>query len=102
VITLEINNKPLSLFNFIGDNHKSNDILQGLAKSNDKNIGAGLDVLESGLNNGQFEETLKLLEKGEIDVDLNLVGNYFQFNQKSWNEKSVSWQKPLILLLKSH
>ena len=89
MITLEINNKPLSLFNFIGDNHKSNDILQGLAKSNDKNIGAGLDVLESGLNNGQFEETLKLLEKGEIDVDLNLVGNYFQFNQQKL-EREIS------------
>jgi hypothetical protein len=78
---MEINNKPLSLFNFIGDNNKSNDILQSLAKSQDKNISAGLDVLENGLNKGQFEETLKLLEKGEIDIDLNLVDNYYQFNQ---------------------
>jgi hypothetical protein len=79
---MEINNKPLSLFNYINGNNKSNEVLQSLAKSNDRDVGAGLDVLENGLNKGQFEETLKLLEKGEIDIDLNLVGNYQQFNQQ--------------------
>jgi hypothetical protein len=79
---MEINNKPLSLFNYITDNNKSNDALQALAKTNNKDISGGLDVLESGLNKGQFEETLKLLEKGEIDIDLNLVNNYYQFNQQ--------------------
>ena len=39
-------------------------------------------MLESGLNKGQFEETLKLLEKGEVDIDLNLVDNYYQFNRQ--------------------
>jgi hypothetical protein len=79
---MEINNKPLSLFNYINGNNKSNEVLQSLAKSNDRDVGAGLNVLENGLNKGQFEETLKLLEKGEIDIDLKLVGNYQQFNQQ--------------------
>jgi hypothetical protein len=81
-MSMEINNKPLSLFNYINGNNKSNEVLQSLAKSNDRDVGAGLNVLENGLNKGQFEETLKLLEKGEIDIDLKLVGNYQQFNQQ--------------------
>lgn len=79
---MDINSKPLSLFNYISDTNKSNDVLQALAKSNDRDIGTGLSVLETGLNKGQFEETLKLMEKGEIDVDLNIVNNYHQFNQQ--------------------
>ncbi|MFT6991271.1 MAG: hypothetical protein ACJASL_003258 [Paraglaciecola sp.] len=90
---MEINNKALSLFNYIGDNNKSNDVLQTLAKSNDKDIGAGLDVLETGLNKGKFEETLKLIEKGEIDVDLNLVDNYYQFNQQRLNREMTQLAK---------
>ena len=56
-----------------------NDVLQDLAKGNKKDVSGGLDVLESGLNRGAFEETLQLLEKGEIDIDLNLVENLFLF-----------------------
>jgi hypothetical protein len=44
-------------------------------------------VLESGLNRGAFEETLQLLEKGEIDIDLNLVENYYHFNQQKLNRE---------------
>ena len=90
---MEINNKALSLFNYIGDYNKSNDVLQTLAKNNNKDIGGGLDVLENGLNKGQFEETLKLLEKGEIDIDLNLVGNYFQFNQQKLDREITQLAK---------
>jgi hypothetical protein len=79
---MEINNKPLSLFNYIADYNKSSDVLQSLAKTNNKDISGGPDVLESGLNKRQFEETLKRLEKGEIDIDLNLVDNYYQLNQQ--------------------
>ena len=79
---MEINNKPLSLFNYIADYNKSSDVLQSLAKTNNKDINGGIDVLESGLNKRQFEETLKRLEKGEIDIDLNLVDNYYQLNQQ--------------------
>ena len=90
---MEINNKALSLFNYIGDYNKSNDVLQTLAKNNNKDIGGGLDVLENGLNKGQFEETLKLLEKGEIDIDLNLVCNYFQFNQQKLDREITQLAK---------
>ncbi|MFT5838004.1 MAG: hypothetical protein ACI9UT_000495 [Flavobacteriales bacterium] len=90
---MEINNKALSLFNYIGDYNKSNDVLQTLAKTNNKDIGGGLDVLENGLNKGQFEETLKLLEKGEIDIDLNLVDNYFQFNQQKLDREITQLAK---------
>ena len=84
---MEINNKPLSLFNYIADYNKSSDVLQSLAKANNKDISGGLDVLESGLNKGQFEDTLKRLEKGEIDINLNLVDNYHQFNQQKLNRE---------------
>lgn len=94
---MEIDNKSLSLFNYIGDNNKSNDVLQTLAKSNNKDIGAGLDVLESGLNKSQFEETLQLMEKGEIDIDLNLVGNYYQFNQQRLDREIAQLAKDFDL-----
>jgi DNA-binding LytR/AlgR family response regulator len=84
---MEISNSSLSLFNYIGDSEKSNEVLQGLANNSDKNVSAGLDVLETGLSSGKFEETLELMEKGEIDVDLNLVQNYYEFNQQKLNRE---------------
>jgi hypothetical protein len=85
---MQITSNPLSLFSYIGDNNnKADDVLQELAKSNNKNVGGGIDALENGLNRGAFEETLQLMEKGEIDIDLNLVENYFQFNQQKLNRE---------------
>ncbi|MFT5923334.1 MAG: hypothetical protein ACI9LE_000313 [Paraglaciecola sp.] len=85
---MQITSNPLSLFNYIGDNNnKADDVLLDLAKGNKKDVGGGLDVLESGLNRGAFEETLQLLEKGEIDIDLNLVENYYHFNQQKLNRE---------------
>lgn len=84
---MEITSNTLSLFNYIGDSEKSNEVLQGLANNTNKDVSGGLDVLESGLSNGKFEETLELMEKGEIDIDLNLVDNYYQFNQQKLNRE---------------
>ncbi len=80
---MQITSNSPSLLSYIGENNiKSNDVLRGIAKDNNKDVGGGIDVLESGLNKRQFEETLKRLEKGEIDIDLNLVDNYYQLNQQ--------------------
>ncbi|WP_339723696.1 hypothetical protein [uncultured Paraglaciecola sp.] len=87
---MEITNSSLSLFNYIGDNSSQADaVLEKLAQggSRSADVGGGLDVLESGLSRGEFEETLQLLEKGEIDIDLNLVENYLQFNQQKLNRE---------------
>jgi len=97
VIIMEITSNTLSLFNYIGDNDKSNEVLQALAKNHNKDVGAGLDVLESGLNNGKFEETLALMESGEIDIDLNLVENYYQFNQQKLNREVAQLAKNVDL-----
>lgn len=78
---MEINSKSLSLFDYIGNNNQANTVLEGIAKNYNKNVTGGLDTLESGLNKGQFEDTFKLMEKGEIDIDLNHVENYYQFNK---------------------
>ena len=95
---MEINSNSLSLFNYIGDNSsKADDVLQELAQGNYKDIGGGLDVLESGLKRGAFEETLRLLEKGEIDIDLNLVENYYQFNQQKLNREVAQLAENLAL-----
>jgi hypothetical protein len=84
---MEITNNPLSLFSYIGDNNKADSVLQELAKGSNKDVSGGLDVLENGLIRGAFEETLQLLEKGEIDIDLKLVENYYQFNQQKLNRE---------------
>lgn len=84
---MQITSNPLSLFSYIGDNSKADDVLQELAKSNNKNVSGGLDALENGLNRGAFEETLRLMEKGEVDIDLNFVENYYQFNQQKLNRE---------------
>ncbi|AGH43876.1 hypothetical protein [Paraglaciecola psychrophila] len=84
---MQITSNPLSLFSYIGDNNKADDVLQDLAKGNKKDVSGGLDVLESGLNRGAFEETLQLFEKGEVDIDLNLVKNYYKFNQEKLNRE---------------
>jgi hypothetical protein len=90
---MEITNNTLSLFSYIGDSEKSNEVLQGLANNTKKNVSAGLDVLESGLKSGKFEETMELMEKGEIDIDLNLVENYYQFNQQKLNREVAQLAK---------
>jgi hypothetical protein len=90
---MEVSSNALSLFNYIGDSDKSNDVLQALANNNKKDVGGSLDVLESGLNNGKFEETLELMESGEIGIDLNLVENYYQFNQQKLNREVAQLAK---------
>jgi hypothetical protein len=83
---MQITSNSPSLLSYIGENNiKSNDVLRGIAKDNNKDVGGGIDVLESGLNKGAFEETLQLMNKGEIDIDLKLVENYYQFNQQKLN-----------------
>jgi hypothetical protein len=83
---MEITSNPLSLFSYIGDNKShADEVLENLAQGSSKNVGGGLEVLESGLRRDAFEETLQLMEKGEIDIDLNLVENYLQFNQQRLN-----------------
>ena len=80
---MQITNKALSLFNYIGDNiNNADDVINKLAQggSTSKDVGGGLNVLESGLSRGEFEETFRLLENGEIDIDLKNVENYQQFN----------------------
>lgn len=80
---MEISNNPLSLFNYIGDNNtQADDVLNKLAQGNTADVAGGFEVLESGLSRGEFEETLELLENGEIDIDLNIIENYQQFNQQ--------------------
>ena len=81
VYTMEIANKALSLFDYIAYNNKSNSVLEDLAKGKSKDIIGGFEVLERGVARGEFEETLKLIEKGEVDIDLKAVENHFQFNQ---------------------
>ena len=90
---MEISSNTLSLFNYIGDSGKSNEVLQALANNNNRNVAGGLEVLESGLNNGKFEETLALMESGEIAIDLNLVENYYQFNQQKLNKEVAQLAK---------
>jgi len=90
---MEINNKPLSLFDYIGNNNQSKTVLQGLSNSHSKDVRGGLDTLENGLNKGRFEETFELLEKGEIDIDLNLVENYFQFNKQKLDKEVAQLAK---------
>jgi len=83
---MQITSNSPSLLSYIGENNiKSNDVLRGIAKDNNKDVGGGIDVLESGLNKGAFEETLQLMNKGEIDIDLKLAENYYQFNQQKLN-----------------
>jgi len=90
---MEIISNALSLFNYIGNSDKSNEVLQALANNTNKDVGAGLDVLESGLNHGKFEEMLELMESGEIDIDINLVENYYQFNQQKLNREVAQLAK---------
>lgn len=89
---MQITNNSLSLFNYIDDNiNKADDVLDKLAQggTRGKNVGGGLNALENGLSRGEFEETLRLLEKGEIDIDLKHVENYQQFNQQKLNREIV-------------
>ncbi|MEP1383882.1 MAG: hypothetical protein ABJK64_08795 [Paraglaciecola sp.] len=84
---MEITNNALSLFNYIGNNNNSYESLDSLASNAQKEISNGIGVLESGLNTGAFEETFELIENGEIDIDLNHVENYYQFNQQKLNRE---------------
>lgn len=77
---MQVNNNPLSLFDFIGNQERTDDVLENLSKRADKDIASGIQAFETGLNRNEFEETLKRIEKGELDVDLPTIENYFNFN----------------------
>ena len=94
---MEIISNTLLLFNFIGNIDKSKEVLQALAQNTNKNVGAGLNMLESGLNNGKFEETLDLMKSGEIDIDINQVENYYQFNLQRLKQEVAQLAKKFDL-----
>ena len=99
---MEIANKALSLFDFIGNHNKSNSLLEELGKGQREDIIGGIRVLESGVAAGNFEDTLKLLEKGEIDIDLTTVENYFQFNQNKLDKELAQLTKNFSLGAGTH
>ncbi|MDO6692877.1 hypothetical protein Q4574_06250 [Aliiglaciecola sp. 3_MG-2023] len=84
---MQINTQPLSLFDYLDNQTQGNQDLENIANTAKQDIKSGLAVLDSGLANQEFEETLRLLEKGEIDLDLNTVENYYQFNQNRLNQE---------------
>lgn len=78
---MQIQNNPLTLFDFIGNRERANEVLDGLAKGSGKDVSAGIKAFDAGLNQNEFEDTLKRIEGGELDVDLPTIENYFEFNQ---------------------
>lgn len=90
---MQINSNPLTLFDFIGNQEKTNDVLDDLAERAKKDVVSGLQAFETGLNLNEFEETLKQIEKGEISVDLPTIENYFSFNQNKLESAIGSLQR---------
>lgn len=74
-------NKALSLFDYIGDDTKSTSILDDLANKQTQNIAGGIQAVDSGLSLGKFEDTLKKIENGDIEVNSTTLQNYLEFNK---------------------
>lgn len=90
---MQINSNPLTLFDFIGNQEKTNEVLENLAERSKKDVVSGLQAFETGLNLNEFEETLKQIENGEISVDLPTIENYFSFNQNKLESALSSLQR---------
>lgn len=78
---MDISNKPSSILDYIGNQQKSVDTLNALAQRQRQNVSSGIGALDAGLGGARFDETLQALERGDINVDLGTVDNYFQFNR---------------------
>ena len=77
---MQVNNQALSLFDYIENRNKANETLDNLGKRQKLDLSESFASLNQGLNADKFEDTLKRLEKGEIDLDGNSVEHYLSFN----------------------
>lgn len=71
-----------SLFDYIGGNQQSHDQLSKLANNNGKDITSAFKSLDQGMVQGKFDETLKLMESGQINLSIDKIKNYLGFNQE--------------------
>ncbi|WJG10700.1 hypothetical protein [Aliiglaciecola sp. LCG003] len=89
---MQINPSQTSLFDYIYDSDKSASTLETIGKNQSKNISSGLSAFETGLQRNEFDDTLKRIEKGQIDLDVNTVEHYLQFNLQRLEQQVSSLQ----------
>ncbi len=79
---MEVSNRSMSLFDYIGGNDQPQKSLENIAKHSQRDVAAGFSQFHQNLQSGDWESTLEAMKKGEIDLDLDLINNYFMFNQQ--------------------
>lgn len=78
-----IQQQALSLFDYIGNSAKADEALNQAAKQQKaNNVSDDLAKVSSGINQGKFDEIVKQMEKGELNIDLPTMKNYLEFNKR--------------------
>ena len=77
---MQVSNQALSLFDYIENKSKADETLNNLGQLQKNDVKDNYLALNQGLNDQEYEATLRRLEKGEINLDVNSVEHYFAFN----------------------
>lgn len=77
---MQVNNNALSLFHYLDNQSASDQVLKQAAEKQKSNYVTELSALNSGISDGNFDALLSEIEKGKMNIDLNTVSNYINFN----------------------
>lgn len=77
---MQIQATGLTLFHYLADADKADKALEKAVASQKHSISTELSNMESGLQSGQIDETLKRLQSGEGGISLQTLDNMIAFN----------------------
>jgi hypothetical protein len=77
---MQIQATGLTLFDYLADSDKADKALENAVTSQKNSIGSELSNIESSLQSGQIDDTLKRLQSGEGGISLQTLDNMIAFN----------------------
>lgn len=85
---MRVNNQAMNLFTYLDNQAAADDVLKNVAEKQKSNSFQDLNLVSVGITGGNFDDMLSAMEKGELNVDLQTMGNYVDFNMQKM-EKEV-------------
>ena len=84
---VRLSNQAMSLFNYLDNQHASEQALQQVASNQKQATFQELTVANGSIAQGNFDELLNDIENGTSNIDLNTMANYVNFNMNKLNDE---------------
>lgn len=79
---MQITQQAKTLIDYLNNPELADKALTSAAKQQKANVAEDLKSASSNIQQGKFDELIKQMEKGQINVDLKTMENYVDFNNR--------------------